>query len=112
MATIEETYDQADRLKDEGKLDEAIAKFEEILAQDEAYALAHSALAVVYGKVGKHDEAVGHAKRVCELEPNDAFSFTALSVIYQRAFAGTNRPEYIQLAEDAMARSQMLQSGT
>ena len=108
MADLNALYNEANTLKDDGNLEEAIAKLGELLEQDETYALAHSALAVVYGKVGKHEEAVAHAKRVCELEPNDAFSFTALSVIYQRAFAGTNRREYIQLAEDAMARSQTL----
>jgi tetratricopeptide (TPR) repeat protein len=111
MAAIDELYDEADKLKDEGKLDEAIVKLQEVLGQDDAYALAHSALGVLYGKVGKHEEAVKHAQRVCELEPKDPFSFTALSVILQRAFAGTNNSQFIQLAEDAMAKSQMLQSG-
>ena len=111
MPTIDELYDEADKLKDEGKLDEAIAKLQEVLGQDDAYSLAHSALGVLFGKVGKHEEAVQHAQRVCELEPNDPFSFTALSVILQRAFAGTNNSQFVQLAEDAMARSQILQSG-
>ena len=35
-------------------------------------------------------------------------SFTALSVTYQRAFAGTNQMGYIRLAEEAMERSRML----
>ena len=111
MPTIDELYDEADRLKNEGKLEEAIARLQELLGQDDAYALSHSALGVLYGKIGKHEEAVKHAQRVCELEPNDPFSFTALSVILQRAFAGTNDSQFIQLAEDAMARSQMLQAG-
>ena len=112
MATNEELYDEADRLKEEGDLEGAIAKLGELIEQDESYALAHSALSVVHGKVGRHDDAVRHAQRVCELEPKDPFSFTAMSVIYQRAFAGTNRQEFIQLAEEAMARAQMIQSGS
>jgi tetratricopeptide (TPR) repeat protein len=101
-------YDEADKLKAEGKLDEAAAKLEGALAIDENYALAHSALAVVQQRLGKHDEAIQHAVRVTELEPNDPFSFTALSVTYQRAFAGTNQMAYIRLAEDAMERSRQL----
>ncbi len=103
-------YDEADKLKDAGQLNEAVAKLEEALAVDANYALAHAALAVVLQKLGRHEEAIEHAHAVCVLEPNDPFSFMALSVIYQRAFAGTNNMHYIQMAEDAMGRSRMLQS--
>jgi len=101
-------YDEADQLKAEGRLDEAVAKLSEALALDESYALAHSALAVVLQRLGQHEEAIKHAQRVTELEPNDPFSFTALSVTYQRAFAGTNEMSYIRLAEEAMERSRQL----
>ncbi len=110
MSEPHDLYDQADKLKDEGKLDDAVAKFKEALAADANYALAHSALAVVLQKLGRHDEAIQHARRVCELEPNDPFSFTALSVTYQRAFAATNNTQYIRMAEDAMEQSRILQS--
>ena len=104
-------YDEADQLKAEGKLDEAVAKLEQALAIDEQYALAHSALAVVLQRQDKHEAAVKHAQRVCELEPDDPFSFTAMSVTYQRAYAGTNQMEFIRLAEDAMERSRQLSQG-
>jgi tetratricopeptide (TPR) repeat protein len=104
MPTNEQLYDEADRLKDAGKLDEAVAKLKELLAQDAKYALGHSALAVLYTKLKRNDEAIAHAERVCQLEPNDAFSFTALSVTYQRA---GKIPE----AEDAMARARIVQGG-
>lgn len=104
MATNEELYDEADRLREEGKLEDAAAKFAAILASDDNYSLAHSALAVVLTKLGQHEEAVKHAQRVCEIEPNDPFSFTALSVTCQRAGK-------ILEAEDAMARARMIQSG-
>ncbi len=103
-------YDQADKLKDEGKLEEAVAKYEEALAADPGYSLAHSALAIICQKLGRHEEAINHARRVCELEPHDPFSFTALSVTYQRAFAGTQNMQYIRMAEDAMEQSRILQS--
>jgi tetratricopeptide (TPR) repeat protein len=109
MPSSHELYDEADRLKDDGKLDEAAAKFEAILAQDPTYALAHSALAVVLGRLGRHEEAIVHGRKVCELQPDDAFGFTALSVTYQRAYAGTGNMAYIRDAEDAMARSRMMQ---
>ena len=102
MATREELYDQADKLKDAGDNDAALAKLNEALAADPGYALAHSALAVVLTRLKRHEEAVAHAMKVCELEPQDPFSFTALSVTCQRAGK-------IQEAEDAMARARMLQ---
>lgn len=110
MSDLVALYDQADKLKDEGKLDEAAAKLGEVLALDANYALAHSALAIVLQRLGKHDEAIEHAKKACELEPDDPFSYTALSVTYQRAYAGTNVMQYIRLAEEAMEQSRILQS--
>ena len=86
-----------------GKLDEAAAVLERLTQQDPSYALAHSALAVIYGRLKRHDEAIRHGLKVCELEPNEPFSFTAMSVTFQRA---GKIPE----AEDAMARARMLQA--
>ena len=103
-------YDEADKLKDEGNLDEAVVKLNEALSADPGYALAHSALAVVLQRLGLHEDAIQHARRACELEPNDPFSYTALSVTYQRAFTGTQNMQYIRMAEDAMEQSRILQS--
>jgi tetratricopeptide (TPR) repeat protein len=111
MSDVVTLYDEASRLKNEGRLEDAAAKLKEALAADETYALAHSALAVVLQRLGQHDEAIAHARRVTELEPNDPFSYTALSVTYQRAFAGTQNMGYIRLAEDAMERSRQLGPG-
>lgn len=109
IMNLDQMYNEADRLKDEGKYPEAVEKLNAILSQDETYALAHFALAVAYGKLENHEAAIRHGLRGCELEPNDAFSYTALSVTYKRAFDGTQNPQFIQLAEDAMARAHMLQ---
>jgi len=104
-------YDEADQLKEAGQPEEAVAKLEEALTVDENYALAHSALAVLKQKLGLHEDAVRHAQKACELEPDDPFSYTALSVTYQRAYAGTNNMDYIRLAEEAMEKSRMLSQG-
>ncbi len=104
MPTSDELYDEADKLRKAGQLEEAVAQYKEILAADPGYALAHSALAVVFTKLGRHNEAIAHGLKVCELEPNDPFNFTAMSVTFQRA---GKIPE----AEEAMARARMLQQG-
>ena len=101
MPTNEELYNEAEKFKDAGDSEGAVAKLNALVAQDPKYALAHSALAVIYTRLRRHDEAIQHALKVCELEPHDAFSFTALSVTYQRA---GKIPE----AEHAMAQAHMI----
>ena len=71
MATREELYDAADQLKEDGKLDEAVAKMCELVEQFPDYALAHSALAVIYGRLSEHEKAIGGSNRSSTLE--DAF---------------------------------------
>jgi tetratricopeptide (TPR) repeat protein len=110
MPDVMATYNEAEKLKDEGKYEEAIAKLERALEEDESHVLSHLALAVLYGKMGRHDDAIRHGQRACELDPNDPFNFTAMSVTYQRAFAGTQNRMLIQLAEDAMAKAHTLQA--
>jgi len=102
MPTVTELYDEANRLKRENKLEEAVALLNQVLAQDDKHVLTYSALGVILQRLGRLDEAVANARKVCELEPNDPFSFTQLSVICQRCGR-------IQDAEDAMARAHRLQ---
>lgn len=98
MPDNEALYDEAIKLKDDGNLEQAIAKMQALVEQDESYALAHSALAKMLTDTGNHPDAIKHALKVTELEPNDPFSFTALSVTYQRG-------GFIPEAEDAMAKA-------
>lgn len=109
MPTTVELYKEAEALKRESKWEEAIAKLEELLKQDESHVLSHLALAVLYGKVGKHAEAVQHGERAVDLEPTDQFNFTALSVTYQRAFEATQDRTFIYKAEQAKERSHTMQ---
>jgi len=85
MPSVEQRYDEAIELQQAGKLEEAIGKLEQLLADQPDYALAHAGLSVFYGKLGRHDEAITHAQQVCQLEPDDPFSFMAMSLICQRA---------------------------
>jgi predicted Zn-dependent protease len=85
MQTAVQRYDEAIELQQAGKLEEAVAKLESLVADQPDYALAYAALGVFYGKLSRPEEAVAHAKKVCELEPNDPFSFMAMSLICHRA---------------------------
>jgi Flp pilus assembly protein TadD len=84
MPTPNELYDQAADLRDSGDKEAAVAKLEEAVAIDPKFAIGHGMLAKLYADLAKADQAIEHALKVAELEPDDAFSFTALSVIYQR----------------------------
>lgn len=104
MTTREERYEAAEALKNAGDLAGAVAALEAVVAADPDYALAHSALAAWCTRLERHDEAIRHARRVCELEPAEPFSYTALSVACMRGGR-------IAEAEEALARSRMLQGG-
>ena len=110
MSDIHQQYNEVEKLIDDEKFDEAIEGLTAIVNEEEGFVLAHLALARVYTKTGQHDEAIKHGEKACELEPSDPFNFTAMSVTYQRAWAGTQVQDYITKAEDAMAKAQMLQS--
>jgi Flp pilus assembly protein TadD len=102
MDARDERYAAAENLKNAGDLAGAVAALEALVAEHPDFALAHSALAAWCTRLERHADAVRHARRVVELEPRDPFSFTALSVACMRA-------GLIPEAEDALARSRMLQ---
>ena len=96
MPTADQLYDQAVDLRDAGDKPGAIAKLNEAIAQEPDFAIGHGMLAKLYVDLAESDKAITHAKKVVELEPDDTFSYTALSVIYQRCGKITE-------AEDAKA---------
>ena len=102
MATVNELYNDATKLKNDGDLAGAVAKLREGLELEPNHVLTHSALAVHLQKLGDKEGAIRHAKTVTELEPNDPFSFTQLSVICQRC-------GLIPEAEEAMATARMME---
>ena len=110
MTDVHAKYNEVEKLIDDEKFDEAIAGLTAIVAENDSFVLAHLALARVYTKTGQHELAITHGEKACALEPDDPFNFTAMSVTYQRAWAGTQDQQFIHKAEDAMAKAQMLQA--
>ena len=98
MPDSNQRYDEAVALQESGNLEEAIAKLESLVADDPGCVLAHAGLSAFFSKLGRHDEAVGHGAKVCELDPDDAFSFMAMSLICQKAGKMAE-------AEDAMGQA-------
>jgi Flp pilus assembly protein TadD len=110
MTNVVERYNAAEQLKDQGKSAEAIAALEAILVDHPEHTLSHLTLGRLYTLASNFEAAIAHGRRACELEPNEPFNFTALSLTYQRTFAGTRDTQYIQMAEDAMAEARRLES--
>lgn len=110
MSDTIQKYNTAEKLKDAGKLDEAAKLLNEILSEEPNHVLTHLTLGRIYTLQGSYEQAVKHGQEACRLEPNEPFNYTALSVTYQRVFAGTQDAKYIQMAEDAMAESRRLEA--
>ncbi len=84
MPTANELYDQAVDLRDQGDKAGAVSKLEEAVKLEGGFAIGHGMLAKLYADLAETEKAISHAQKVVEIEPDDAFSYTALSVIYQR----------------------------
>jgi len=85
MPSRDAMYDEAIGIQQAGDLEGAVAKLRALLDQDANHALAHAALSVFYSRLERHEEAIEHGQRVCDLEPEDPFSYIALSLVCQKA---------------------------
>ncbi|MFN3152577.1 scaffolding protein [Bremerella sp.] len=111
MSETSALYSEGEKLRDEGKYAEAVEKFKAVLAVKPEHVLSHMALAVTYGNLNDFENACYHAETACQLEPNEPFNFTALSVTYQKAFEVTRDPKYIEKAEQAKHHSDVSRGG-
>jgi len=85
MRSSEELYDQAVDCIADGNLDDAIAKYQEAVALDPAFADAWEGLSMALADQERWDEAIVAATKVVELTPNEQLGYTNVSRIYQRA---------------------------
>ena len=97
----DDLYDAANQLKENGDLEAAVEALLNIVADHPEHVQSHLALGVHLQKLGRNEEAIQHATKVVELDPQDAFSFVQLSVINQRC-------GLIMEAESAMDRAHAL----
>lgn len=84
MADKEQLYDEAVDLVGEGRLDEAIVKYREAIAQDEKYVDGWHGLSMALAEKGSLDEAIEAGKKLVELDPDDELAYTNLSRFYQQ----------------------------
>jgi Flp pilus assembly protein TadD len=63
---------------------DAVAAYQEALAISPDWTEAMHGLAMAYMHLGNLDEAIRIGQRIVELDPDDAFAHTSLSMFYQR----------------------------
>jgi Flp pilus assembly protein TadD len=67
-----------------GRVAEAVAGYRSAVAADPKLAIAWNGLAMALEKAGDLDAAIEAARRLIELEPDEALGHTSLSRFYQR----------------------------
>src|ERR1700692_3401857 len=80
----EDHYYAALDLMADGKLEEAVAAYQESLAADPAFTEAMHGLARALQDLQRYDEAITVAQRITEVDPDDVLAHTSLSVLYQK----------------------------
>ncbi len=84
-----------------GKFDDACATYERVLTEHPGHPGALKGLAMANAQAGRLEAAVRWATKLTETTPDDAMSWTTLSMLLQKAGK-------IKEAEDAQARARVL----
>lgn len=96
-----EHYKQGMQLFGENKFAEAIEAYRASLAEDPDWTEGLHGLAMAQMHAGLLDDAIATGKRIVELDSNDAFAHTSLSMFYQRK-------NMIEEAEKEAAKARMI----
>ncbi|MGL4465269.1 MAG: tetratricopeptide repeat protein [Planctomycetia bacterium] len=85
MPTRVELYKEGCKLKDAKSYEEALVKLREADAMGGADTLPMHAIVQCCTELNQHEEAIATAQKIVDKEPNEMFSYIALSRAYQRA---------------------------
>jgi tetratricopeptide (TPR) repeat protein len=66
-----------------GKLDEAIAAYQQAITLDPKDAYPHNGLGIVYRALGRYDEAIAAYQQAITLDPKDAYPHNGLGIVYR-----------------------------
>ena len=80
----EDHYYAALDLMADGKLDAAVAAYQESLTADPSFTEAMHGLARALQDLERYDEAIEVANKIAEVDPDDVLAHTSLSVLYQK----------------------------
>jgi Flp pilus assembly protein TadD len=76
-------YAALDSMAD-GKLEKAVAEYQESLSADPTFTEAMHGLARALQDLQRYDEAIAVAQRLAEIDPDDVLAHTSLSVLYMK----------------------------
>lgn len=104
MADTKELFIVGKKLKEAKQFDEAVGKLKECLEVDPKYVLALHAIVQCLTELGRHEEAIGYGQQIIEIEPDDNFSYIAMSRAYQRAGMIPEAEHMLAMGHQAAAR--------
>jgi len=79
QATI--LINEADKLREQGRLEEAVAKYRESLQYNPENVIAHNGLGITFYKQGKLIEAISAYHQAIQLNPNEGACYSNLAVV-------------------------------
>lgn len=111
MTAALEHYKAGLALFGKGENEQAITEYEKALVEKPDWEDALHGLAMAQANAGKLDEAIATGQRVAELNPDDPFAYTSLSMFYQRksadAATAEERDAFIAEAEKQQNKARM-----
>jgi tetratricopeptide (TPR) repeat protein len=81
-AHLEELCDRAMDLKNQGRYEEALAQFQELIASKPGHARSHLGLGLVLCFVGRFDESLAELKLAVDCDPNSVDAHLNLAKTY------------------------------
>ena len=85
----DQLYQQAHKFIDEGRIEEAIGCFEELISNSPRFALAHNDLGVLYGNQSENEKALKFHEKAIQIEPKNIKFQQTLAEFYDK----TGKPE-------------------
>jgi tetratricopeptide (TPR) repeat protein len=101
MAAVRAAFEQGVTFSNEGKYDEAIAKFNEVLVKVPKCTECHNNIAAVHMRKKEYDAAEAAYKKALEVNPSSADSYMGLANVY-------NAQKKFDQASEAGAQAQKL----
>ena len=101
MTAIRTAFEAGVTLSNEGKYDEAIAKFNEVIAQVPKCVECYNNIGAVYMRKKDYDQAEAAYKKAIEINPNSVDAYNGLATVY-------NAQKKFDQAAEASAQAQKL----